>query len=936
MAFNPFDTFRKNSKPILAVVTIFIMFIFVLSSGVGQGFDFFDWIARQFGGEDRRGQVLGTIEGKDYYQQSLQEIRLKRAAANSFLFASVDAADRRMLAQVEQDVKQNIVKGEVATLLQSAITAREELFDPKKGGEQLGQFKFFQALNALETKQQELNSKDHPVDFRDVSRFLRVISGDDRRIKRSQTPNMTYFNAIPNTTEEDALQFAMYLTLADKLGIVYTEDDIKKLLSNETDGQLTEEDAATIDRNIRQQQFRGISSEQIFKSIGDEYRVITAMKVLSGSRYDGRPNFPVAMTPYNFYEFYKDRCNEVTFDVIDVPVEPFLSQVKEEPSDQEIRKLYTDNKSFEYDPASPKPGFKEPRKARVEFIAIDASKARYKDAQPFILATSVISGGLQSTLLGAGNIPGVMSVAEPLLAESLAIKQGVGTKVEFAKISRNGKIRSSLWDWNVEGLKASDPKLYEPIPVAAMIGQLAGARNPFMDVSAMVASQRLLADAAKTRQQLRNALDIDLATSLFPSQIPIYLLSLIAPSVSTTPEVDEKALEAEEKATLVNTKQPRHLAKLDLEKLEGRLNEIRENLFKLVERTPGGFKLDSKKIEQANNEARTFVAEWLAGHAGFLKGSNTNPADRFHIGDDLMLAPAFDVIKSMPEYTNIVRERFFSNVQQDLVDATLYQPVVLNDLTIPADTQLDPKMLRNFSQPIYVAWKIEDRKAITHPELKNVPPDLYAEIVKAWKMEKARVLAEQAANALANDLRSLAKKELIDANNPAAFDKGMNDRVDAGKYTLLTNPIKVAVLRKKMPTQQEARRTQLNYEKVTIDNKQIRYPLPNMTDLLLEVRNKPVGEVVVTPDVPKSNFYVAVMTRKDVPSIENFYNFIYRYSNVATDRRSELDTLYGKQASAEAAREFMKDLDDRLKAETKLKITDAMKKEKELTQQFGQ
>ena len=50
MAFNPFHTFRKNSKILMAGLTIFVMIVFVLSYGGGGGHDFFDWVARLFGG----------------------------------------------------------------------------------------------------------------------------------------------------------------------------------------------------------------------------------------------------------------------------------------------------------------------------------------------------------------------------------------------------------------------------------------------------------------------------------------------------------------------------------------------------------------------------------------------------------------------------------------------------------------------------------------------------------------------------------------------------------------------------------------------------------------------------------------------------------------------------------------------------------------------
>ena len=44
MAYNPFSIFRRNQKAIFAVVTVVIMFMFVLSSGMTGKADFFNWL----------------------------------------------------------------------------------------------------------------------------------------------------------------------------------------------------------------------------------------------------------------------------------------------------------------------------------------------------------------------------------------------------------------------------------------------------------------------------------------------------------------------------------------------------------------------------------------------------------------------------------------------------------------------------------------------------------------------------------------------------------------------------------------------------------------------------------------------------------------------------------------------------------------------------
>ena len=46
MAYNPFNIFRRNQKALFAVLTVFVMIVFTLSSGIGGGGDFFDTVSR--------------------------------------------------------------------------------------------------------------------------------------------------------------------------------------------------------------------------------------------------------------------------------------------------------------------------------------------------------------------------------------------------------------------------------------------------------------------------------------------------------------------------------------------------------------------------------------------------------------------------------------------------------------------------------------------------------------------------------------------------------------------------------------------------------------------------------------------------------------------------------------------------------------------------
>src|SRR5579859_2708864 len=93
MAYNPFNIFRRNQKAIFAVVTVIIMFVFVLSSGLGGGADFFDWLPRWLAGKSKKGDILCKIDGEKIYPSELNGpngLRSKRVMANRFMIGAAE------------------------------------------------------------------------------------------------------------------------------------------------------------------------------------------------------------------------------------------------------------------------------------------------------------------------------------------------------------------------------------------------------------------------------------------------------------------------------------------------------------------------------------------------------------------------------------------------------------------------------------------------------------------------------------------------------------------------------------------------------------------------------------------------------------------------------------------------------------------------------
>src|SRR5262245_56200495 len=92
MAFNPFHRFRKHQKVIFAVLTILIMFVFVLSTGTRGDF-FTDVLPRFFGGAGKnQGPYVATVYGSKLYEKELLDQGRKQQMASVLVGALTNAA----------------------------------------------------------------------------------------------------------------------------------------------------------------------------------------------------------------------------------------------------------------------------------------------------------------------------------------------------------------------------------------------------------------------------------------------------------------------------------------------------------------------------------------------------------------------------------------------------------------------------------------------------------------------------------------------------------------------------------------------------------------------------------------------------------------------------------------------------------------------------
>src|ERR1700680_5077475 len=106
MALHPFQSFRKHQKKLLAVLTIFVMFIFILSYGKG---DAFDWLARKFGGGRQKDKTeVTTLYGEKVTLGDLDDLAQRRLMTNTFTSRAVAAGTQPDLSDLGPEVNARV------------------------------------------------------------------------------------------------------------------------------------------------------------------------------------------------------------------------------------------------------------------------------------------------------------------------------------------------------------------------------------------------------------------------------------------------------------------------------------------------------------------------------------------------------------------------------------------------------------------------------------------------------------------------------------------------------------------------------------------------------------------------------------------------------------------------------------------------------------
>jgi hypothetical protein len=849
MAFNPFDIFRRNQRILFSLITVVVMFTFVLQFGQG---DIFSSIPRWLASRARTGEVLAVVGGSKVYSSEIGEIETKRLLANEYMtLAAIKAFDN-----LNKKVMENLPKATALNkqTLERAQQAMQSDFQSQQFRQRI---QFSQQLGmpmpTLDEQQTDreatfgmtqadlagiINAKAPNENDREAAQALSRLIDLQDHLMQSGFPNRRhYFSNQPSRTTKDNLEFMLWLKKADQLGIHYTDDDIKDLTEKEFGNVLSQAEWNTIAADMKSK--RAYLPKVALAGRGDEFRVRAAQEAILGTTV--RNNYASQYdAPTDFYDFYRKETNPAQYKLIAVPAENFVDKVQGTPDDAARREIFQAGKNDDPNPRLPRFGLREPRKLKVAYFDLPKEEEYFKKAAAEAmqkLDTTIAIGSFLFAPLPGVNLSAVLAAPAGLVPNLRAQSQYIQYKTEHAaglkqtwfSIFPTGRLPDPAFQTKPSGVSLT----------AALAGLLSTGGNT-LAATTLVSGHAILADQRTRTETLPSALIVPVMPGLGGLATAIgNLASVPAASVPLPLANVKNRLATQFEERLVAFIVQSDIIKLftDIRKLEGSTKEA-----------------EAKKLIEAFTTAR-----------GIKPGVSKDLHDQYSIATDEGLKPLRE--KKIQEgrfapprllSANEFGTRLFfdidPNTQRRMPNSGLFKP----------DLYPDPSL------PTHLIYRVEE----TTPEpLRDINSlTAKAKVEAAWKRSKARELAKKAAEDLAGTTKALGTNYLeidpkltqIAKNFAAQFPAGAaQDRV---KFFPLED---VAPVVETAGVGAFAQKSVGRYEMRESEN--IPYPTRELVTELVNNKDKPLSTTLVLSDAAGDTFYVAVLVSRLDRTVDEFH-----------------------------------------------------------------
>lgn len=867
MAYNPFNIFRRNQKAIFAVVTVFIMFTFVLSSGLGGGADFFDWLPRWLGAKGNKGEPLCSIDGTKIYEGQLTDpgrgLRYRRLMANKYMsLAAMMTMDRLESSVVEQ---LNRMSPEPRQMMERILSQEQMLRNP-----QFAQFaaQIQQGMHE-QVRQLALSPNSRPEDKEVANAKIQSIAISTALQQAQMSGGVDqYFALAPNRTQTELINFMLWQKKADQLGIQFTINDVKILIEREFFGSFGASSQVAVQKAMAQS-MPGFTMDACFKAVAEEFRVRTAqVAVLGGDAHSMRGNnyggFPAFNTPHDSFEFFRDQCSPTTYAVIPVSATDLISRIPD-PNEKdpavlgELKSLYQQFKDEEPDPRKETAGFKEPRKIRVAYFSVTGSESYYTQLaeERMKLGDPVAKTGSMMTVPVFGLSPAYLAAAVAPIAVKDALLE-TEYELQYARMHRSEvDLRWSKWTGNMFeplGL-VLDTSIVRPgnlgVAAGAVGGQLLGFGNPFAAVAAMGTGPI----AYEVRDRAKAGVPLVLGA------LPVLGMfnTIMGGEVAYRTMVPKPLPIEAYRPTLLKellARNARELASEDVQKFIVEVNKLSEN---------------GKAKDKA--AAQKFIDEFIARRGLKVQGNEITRTE-WNLEEDAALAP---LLAAQRESLRAAASPHAAQQQRGYVpfgERFFWTSNPMTRTRGPATGTLAPMYYPNErplfeddmkTKPQFVVWRKTEDNA--KPRLWSDDPnsEIHKDVVRAWKLKKAREMAKAEAEKLANDIRvfdSTAEPVILQKLRDLGVGRGEPFLIrGVAPLTTVADPTGEKGLLGDLfrsPSQGQLQPFQIR------SSENLRYPTNEFAKALMDDRTKPVKTVAVLSDAPKDTYYVVTLVKREV------------------------------------------------------------------------
>ncbi len=832
MAYNPFRAFRKHQKGLLAALTVLSMFIFILTGSMSSGWDFFQGIMPLLGFRGGANQVA-VLNGKPVSGPELILLQNQRTVANQFMMIALQVGNETATRVTAEEIARSGMDKQTQDQIRMILGYRGLLNEPQLRA-LFPQF-IQNGFQSLEGIRQARLAAQKPEEAALVQKVEEILQRD---LLLAQHQGLWFGGTLDGP---GLLDFVVWQSEADRLGIKLAESDIDTLANRETQRLLTPEGWGLTFRELRNR-YPSINRDFIRHALADEFRVRLAQEAVVGPDPDTGAIRPEPPPPYELWKFYQEQRAESDFVLLSVPADnpEFLKKVPN-PTEAELRAFFEANKDREPDPASAKPGFKQPARVRVEWVGVPADSPEFRLAASFALA---------------------VSQATAPVAYELALRNSY----EYEKY----KYPAASW-LGRENL-VHEASLNRPENVAALVGALAA--PPAGDPALGVLTLPALAGVRDARYRAGRVGALVLAGA---GGNPI---GSVAPLFAATPRSEYQPFEAVRSrlAERLQEDMTRELVQQTVKKIEDYVTAhspektgprspegIASSLANALATgmVPGGAYLAPILLNRAE-AARTAPAAGPATSAAAIAaqeqsraaaaidahvrelalryhlshGSTERPRDRLDIDEDPGLAPLRKAYAhSQPEGLPGPKPRPFASLFFETTRAP------------GAKDLFQPRQLPGAEKFVY--WKTAEQAPYV-PKFEEAR----ARVLARWKLEKAIPLARQEAERIAAEARKAkgdAERNLRDASTRF------------GRLIELNHVARLVPRQAFVPSRTGGK----YFEAYRIPESQVEYPSAEFLDKLLALKEP--GDVAVVHDRPETTFYVADLTHRADPFELAFY-----------------------------------------------------------------